>query len=111
MEDFFQKAWLVAGGHMTETPAAMTYAGIVSNETDSFALVIAALNDLDVKWGDVLNAYITTQIEEKVWITLGPEFCDDDGKRELVFCALYILKPAGAAFRDYLGIFMKVIGC
>jgi len=30
MEDFKRKARYVAGGHMTETPAAMTYASVVS---------------------------------------------------------------------------------
>jgi hypothetical protein len=32
------------------------------------------LNDLNVKVGDVLNAYITAPITEKVWTVLGPEF-------------------------------------
>jgi hypothetical protein len=35
---------------------------------------MAALNDLEVKVGDVLNAYITAPITEKVWTVLGPEF-------------------------------------
>ena len=33
MEEFCRKARLVAGGHMTETPANMTYASAVSCET------------------------------------------------------------------------------
>ena len=44
------------------------------------ALTIAALNDLEVKAGDVLNAYITAPITKKVWTTLGPEFGVDEGK-------------------------------
>jgi len=66
MEDFRRKARLVAGGHMTEAPPTITYASVVSRETVRFALTIAALNDLEVKIGDVLNAYITAPITEKV---------------------------------------------
>jgi hypothetical protein len=33
MEDFYCKAWLVAGGHATKAPATLIYASIVSRET------------------------------------------------------------------------------
>ena len=110
MEDFRRKARLVAGGHMTETPAVMTYASVVSRETVRIALTIAALNDLDVMCGDVLNAYITAPIEEKIWTVLGPEFGGDEGKKALVVRALYGLKSAGAAFRAHLGRCMRGLG-
>ena len=70
MEDFRRKARLVAGGHMTEQPDVMTYANVVSCKTVRLALTIDTLNDLKVKCGDVLNAYITATVEEKVWTTL-----------------------------------------
>jgi hypothetical protein len=38
------------------------------------ALTIASLNVLEIKVGDVLNAYITTPVKEKVWTILGPKF-------------------------------------
>jgi hypothetical protein len=66
MEDFRRKARLVAGGHMTGAPATITYASVVSRETVRLALTIAALNDLEVKVGDILNAYITAPVKEKV---------------------------------------------
>ena len=53
MEDFRRKARLVAGGHKTDAPATITYASVVSRETVRVALTIAALNDLEVKAGDV----------------------------------------------------------
>ena len=46
---------------MTETPATMNYTSVVSCETDCWDLVITELDDLDVKCGDVVNAYITTR--------------------------------------------------
>ena len=41
---------------MTTAPAAVTYASVVSCETVRIALTLAALNGLEVKCGDVLNA-------------------------------------------------------
>ena len=65
MKDFRRKARLVAGGHMTKAPPTITYASVVSRETVRLALTIAALKDLDVRVGDVLNAYITAPITGK----------------------------------------------
>ncbi len=74
MEDFQQKARLVAVGHWTKAPATITYASVVSRETMHLALTFVPLNDLEVKVGDVLNAYITTPVKEKVRTILGPQF-------------------------------------
>ncbi len=98
MEDFRQKARLVAGGHRTEAPATITYASVVSREAVRLALTIASLNDLEVKVGDVLNAYITAPVKEKVWTILGPGFGHDAGRSAIIVRALYGLKSAGAAF-------------
>ena len=62
MEYFHRKARLVAGGHMKETPADMTYASVISRESVRLALMIAALKALELKCGDVMNAYITAPI-------------------------------------------------
>jgi hypothetical protein len=67
---------------------------------------MAALNNLEVKVGDVLNAYITAPIIEKVWTVLGPEFGPDAGKTAVIVRALYGLKSAGAAFCAHLASFM-----
>jgi hypothetical protein len=57
MEDFWHKARLVAGEHMTDPPATATYASIVSYESIHIALTPAALNDLDLLAADIKNAY------------------------------------------------------
>ncbi len=59
---------------MTKALATITYASVVSRETVRIALLMAALNDLNVKVGAVLNTYITAPITEKVRTVLGPEF-------------------------------------
>ncbi len=88
----------MAGGHRTEAPATITYASVVSHETLRLALTIASLNDLKVKVGDVLNAYITAPVKEKVWTNLGPKFGHDAGRIAIIVHALYGLKSEGAAF-------------
>ena len=56
----------MANGHRTEAPATITYASVVSRETVRLAPTIASLNDLEVKVGDILNAYITSPVKEKI---------------------------------------------
>ncbi len=82
---------------------------MVSWET-CLALTIAALNDLEVKVGNVLNAYITAPVKEKVWTVLGPEFGRDAGRSAIIVRDLYGLKSAGAAFRAHLASFMCQMG-
>ena len=88
MDDFSRKSRLVSGGHMTEAPDAMTYASVILRETVYIALIIAALNRLQVKAADIMNAYITAPIEEKIWTVLGPEFVSDAGKKAVIVLAL-----------------------
>lgn len=102
MDGFRRKARLVAGGHMTEAPAVMTYASVVSRETVRIALTIAALNDLEVKASDIQNAYLTAPCEEKIYTTLGPEFGEDKGKTAIIVRALYGLKSAGSSYWQHI---------
>ncbi len=95
---------------MTKVPVTITYVSVVFRETVCIALLMAALNDLNVMVGDVLNAYITAPITEKVWTVLGPEFDIDDGKSAIIVRALYGLKSTGAAFCVHLASFMHQMG-
>ena len=63
MEDFRQKARLMAGGHITKAPAPIIYASVVLRETVRIAFMIAALNDLEVKSGNILNAYVQASVD------------------------------------------------
>ena len=71
---------------------------------------MAALNDLEVKVSDVLNAYITVPITDKVWTVFGSEFGSDAGKSAIIVCTLYGLKSVGAAFHAHLASFMRQMG-
>ena len=84
MEDFRRKARYVAGGHMTDAPAVMTYASVVSQELVRIALTVAALNNLEVKTSDIMNAYLTAPVSEKIWCTLGPEWGNNAVRKQLL---------------------------
>ena len=101
-ENFRRKARLVAGGHTTDTPAALTYSSVVSRDSVRIALTIAALNDLKILACDIQNAYLTAKCRELIWTVAGPEFGSEQGKIMIVVQALYGLKSSGAAFRSLL---------
>ena len=67
MEYFRRKARLVAGGHVTEPPVAIAYAGLVSRDTVRIVMEFAAMNDLPVKVAYIQNARITAPVMDKIW--------------------------------------------
>ena len=102
MEYFRRKARLVAGGHVTETPAAITYVRVVQRNTVIIALILDELNELRVKVADIQNAYITVPVTQKIWTLLGQYFGEDYGRKAIVVWDIYALKSEGAAFQNYL---------
>ena len=78
------------------------YASVVSRETVIIALMNVAFDDLDIKSGIILKAYVQASVTEKVWTTLGPKFCNDAIKTAVIVRALYGLQSSRAAFRSYL---------
>ena len=97
--DLTRKARFVAGGHLTETPASITYSSVVSRDSVRLAFLIAALNDLEVIACDVGNAYLNAPCREKVWFVAGPEFGSRKGMVIKIVRALYGLKSSGASWR------------
>ena len=110
MEDFRRKSRLVVGGHMTETPKCMTYSSVVGRETVRISLTIAALNDLQVKAGNVMNAYVIAPCRKNIWTVIGREFGTDQVKKDIIVRAIYGLKSSGAAFHAHLADCMRSMG-
>ena len=108
--DLTRKARFVAGGHLTETPASITYSSVVSRDSVRLAFLIAALNDLDVIACDVGNAYLNAPCREKVWFVAGPEFGSRQGTVVKVVRALYGLKSSGASWRAMLNSTITEMG-
>ena len=101
-ENFRCKARMVARGHTAHNPSTLTYSSIVSHDSICIALLIAALNDLEVLACDIQNAYLTAPCREKIWTVAGPEFGSEDGKNMIIVKALYNLKSSGATFEVFL---------
>lgn len=109
-ENFRRKARYVAGGHVTDPPASITYSSVVTRESVRIALLVAALNDLEVLSADIQNAYLHAKCREKIWCIAGPEFGSDEGRIMIIVRALYGLKSSGAAFRSLLANRLHEIG-
>jgi hypothetical protein len=102
--DFTRKARFVAGGHMTEPPASITYSSVVSRDSVRIAFLLAALNDVNLLSTDIGNAYLNARPRERVYTTAGPEFgAELQGKPVLIVRALYGLKTSGAAWIQTFG--------
>ena len=87
---------------MTDAPASITYASVLSCESVRIALTLVALNGLQVKTGEIKNAYLQAPVAEKIWCKLGSEFGSDTGKPAIIVRLLYGLKLAGASFHNHL---------
>ena len=110
MEDFPRKACLVAGDHIDEAPKSLTYASMVSRESVRIALILAALNDLEVKTSHIQNVHLTTPCSEKVDTRIGTEFGESKGKTAIIVRALYGLASSGASDRNHLADCMCHLG-
>ena len=106
--DLTRKARFVAGGHLTNLPPEQTYSSVVSRDTVRIMLTIAALNDLDVRFFDISNAYLYAETEEKVFFISGDEWGEELGGRVTIFCrAHYGLQTAGRCFHKHLAKRLK----
>jgi hypothetical protein len=97
--DFTRKARFVAGGHLMDAPAQLTYSSVVMRESIHIGFLIATLNGLDILSADVGNAYLQAPTCEKVHTTAGPEFGPSNiGRTVIVVRAMYGLKSSGATW-------------
>ena len=98
MEDFRRKARLVSGGQVTELPATINHARVVSREKVRITLTLADLNDFSMKVAYIKNSYMKAPVTEKIWTVLVREFDEDDGRKAIVVCALCGFKSDRAIF-------------
>ena len=89
-------------GYKTPDINGSTFAGVVSRESVRIVLTYAALNDLEVCPGDILNAYLQAPSSQQHYIICGARFgIKNIGKKALIKRALYEGKTAGKDFRDH----------
>jgi hypothetical protein len=58
-ENYRRKARFCADGHKLATPALITYSSVVSRDSVGILLMIAALNELEIRAADIQNAFLT----------------------------------------------------
>jgi len=115
--DFTRKARFVANPHggdgtapdVVKSSPINTYASVVSRESVRIAFLLAALNDLDLMAADIANAYLNAPCREKIYITCGIEFGDNNrGKKAKIVKALYGLFSSGASWRSLISETLQV---
>ncbi|KAL7523159.1 hypothetical protein ACHAWF_000403, partial [Thalassiosira exigua] len=98
--DFTRKARFVANGSTTDTPIALTYSSVVSQDSVRIALLVAALNDLDIFACDIGKKYLNAPCKERIWFVAGHEYGHKmKGRVMKLICALYVLKSSRASWR------------
>ena len=70
----------------------------------------AALNDLEVKLDNILNANVQASVIEKVWNMLDLEFGKDTRKTAVIVRALCCITLVGAAFRSHHAKHLESLG-
>jgi hypothetical protein len=89
----------------------LTYSSVVSRDSIRLAFLIAALNDIEVLFADVGNAYLNAPTKEKVHTICGQEFGNAlMGRFAIISKALYGLKSSGAAWRNLLAETLHDLG-
>ena len=97
-----RKAQYVAGGHLTDVPTYMTYSSAVSRDTVRIGFLMATLNNLDVLFGDIKNAFLEVLTKSKILLYARDEQKADKDKEVFVVRALYGLNFSALQFRNGL---------
>jgi hypothetical protein len=104
------KARLVAGGHLTPTPIASVYSGVVSLRALRIVTFLSELNDLNLWATDIGNAYLEAFTDELVVFRAGPEFGPLEGHMLKIVKALYGLKSSGLRWHERLADVLSAMG-
>ena len=78
---FTSKARLVAGGHKTAPPSSITYSSVVTRESVRMEFLIAGLDNLDICYCVIVNAYLNAPCLENC----GPNQDHNLGVRKNMF--------------------------
>jgi hypothetical protein len=100
-QDLRRKARLVAGGHLIETLGHQVYSSTVKGISVRLLHVIAHKAGLKQLVGDVGNAYVNADTNEKVWARAGKEFGELEGSVIIIKKALYGLATSGERWHKH----------
>ena len=112
--DLIRKSRLVIGGHVVNSSGHNLYASIIKSVSARILMKIAAANHLDVMTGDIGNAYLNVNAEEKFYTNVSPDFelvgIMDEGYLLEVIKALYGLPTFDNRWHAHLSHTLREIG-
>ena len=73
-QDMRYKARLVMGGNVVDPSKYSTFSSTIENLSVKLLFLVAVQNGLDLRCGDIRNAFPTAPCAEKIWSTAGAEF-------------------------------------
>ena len=92
-----RKVWLLAGGHVTQSPGSISICGVTgfSSGFSAYCPALVAYNDLEVRAADTGNLHIVVNCMGRIWIICKPgvDVFDLNGKLLIVVLALYGFDP------------------
>ena len=109
-EDLRRKARLVAGGHVVDSSMYESYSSVVQTMTLRLLQTIAVNEGLKIITGDIGNAFIHANTNEKIWTRAGPEFGEKRGSKIIFKKALYGLSTSARQWNLKLGDTISSMG-
>lgn len=94
--DLRRKTRIVIGGHKVDATGLSRYSSVVQLASIRLLNIIAKAQNLQCLAGDIGNAYLNAETEEKVYVVCGKEFGPElEGRLAIVRKGLYGLKTSG----------------
>ena len=109
--DLRRKARLVAQGQLVDILDHVVYSSCVKAISVRLLCVIAHKNKLDIKCGDIGNAFVNAYTAEKIYCIAGLEFGEDSiGKTIIIKKALYGLASSAERWHSMLAATLRAEG-
>ena len=109
-EDLRRKARLVAGGHVVQSSMWESYASVVQQRTIRILETIALNEGLSFVTGDIGNAFVQADTNEKIYTIAGKEFGNKQDCVVILKKALYGLATSARQWNIKLGDTIRKLG-
>jgi hypothetical protein len=114
-QDLRRKARLVIGGHVIDSSGTEVYASNMKTISARILMLIATANKLQVRTGDIGNAYLYAKTDLDIYVRLGKEFNVFDenipvGSLAQVVQALYGLPSSANRWHAHLADTLRGLG-
>ena len=98
-----RKSRVMSRRYLADPPQSIIYSSLVSKDLVQILPDISALNDFDVRFLDIQNAYLTAETDLKLNFNTGMEFSLDlGGCTSVIMRSLYVLNYVGVSFHKHL---------